>query len=129
MRQVGVIAAPGLIALRDGSAGMIARLAEDHANARRLAEALAGMPGIWGREAGVPFDPRRVQTNIVIFRVAPGDRGRFMDALGREGVLMVEYPYDQVRAVTHYGIEADDIERTIEASRRALGVGTAVPVA
>ena len=129
MRQVGVIAAPGLLALRNGPAGMIERLAEDHANARRLAEALAEMPGIWGREAGVPLDPGRVHTNIVIFSVAPGDRSRFMDALGRDGVLMVEYPYDQIRAVTHYGIEADDIDRAIDATRRALGVRAAVPVA
>lgn len=129
MRQVGVIAAPGLIALRDGSAGMIERLAEDHANARRLADALAQMPGIRGRETGEPFDPARVRTNIVIFRIAPGERARFLDALRQEGILMVEYPSDQVRAVTHYGIGAADIERTIEATRRVLGVRPAVPVA
>ena len=129
MRQVGVIAAPGLIALRAGPTGMIERLAEDHANARRLAEALAEMPGVWGREAGTPFDPGRVRTNILIFRVTPGTRARFLDTLGREGVLMVEYPSDQVRAVTHYGIEATDIERTVAAVRRALGVPAPVAVA
>src|SRR5262249_42665982 len=48
MRQVGVLAAPGLIALRDGPSGMIERLAEDHANARKLADGLAVMPGIVG---------------------------------------------------------------------------------
>src|SRR5689334_22546609 len=46
MRQAGVLAAAGLVALRDGDAGMIARLADDHANARRLAEALAALPGV-----------------------------------------------------------------------------------
>ena len=65
MRQVGVLAAPGLIALRDGPAGMIERLAEDHANARRLAEGLAQLPGIDG------LDPARVRTNFVLFRVTP----------------------------------------------------------
>ena len=66
MRQVGVLAAPGLIALRDGSAGMIDRLAEDHANARFLAEALAELDGIAvaratsrSRRAG-RLDPGRV---------------------------------------------------------------------
>ena len=48
MRQVGVLAAAGLIALRDGPAGMIERLAEDHANARLLADGIAGMPGVVG---------------------------------------------------------------------------------
>ena len=161
MRQVGVLAAPGLIALRDGSAGMIERLADDHANARRLAEGLADMPGIIG------LDPRRVRTNFVIFTVAAagGSRGKwagslpdgtvaaaaapraaahqasalrsaFLDALAQDGVLMVAYPHGQVRAVTHYGVEAADIEGTLGAVRRALSaigaapsVGVAVPSA
>jgi len=124
MRQVGVIAAPGLIALRDGPAGMIERLAEDHANARRLAEALAEYPEIQSAgdiaqpEPG-PLDAGRVRTNFVVFRV-DRDRSAFLDALAGEGVLMVAYPHGQVRAVTHYGIEADDIETTIAAVRRAL---------
>jgi threonine aldolase len=58
MRQVGVLAAAGLVALRDGSAGMIDRLAEDHQNARRLADGLAGLPGVSG------LDPSRVRTNL-----------------------------------------------------------------
>ena len=48
MRQAGVVAAAGLVALSDGPEGMVERLADDHANARRLAEALAGMPGVVG---------------------------------------------------------------------------------
>jgi threonine aldolase len=124
MRQVGVIAAAGLIALRDGPAGMIERLAEDHRNARRLAEALAEYPEI--RSAGDiaqpepgPLDPGRVRTNFVVFTVAR-DRTAFLDALAREGVLMVAYPHGQVRAVTHYGVDDADIEATIGAVRRAL---------
>src|ERR687895_373721 len=63
MRQVGVLAAPGLIALRDGPSGMIERLADDHAKARQLADGLAELPGITG------LDPARVRTNFVLFRV------------------------------------------------------------
>jgi threonine aldolase len=127
MRQVGVLAAPGLIALRDGASGMIDRLAEDHANARRLAEGLAEMPGITG------LDPSRARTNFVLFRLA-GDEGpgkdaararqrrreAFLAALEREGVLLVEYPEGQIRAVTHYGIDRPDIDEVLAAVPRAL---------
>jgi threonine aldolase len=124
MRQVGVIAAPGLIALRDGSAGMIERLAEDHANARRLAEALTEFPGIVSAgdvaqpEPG-PLDPGRVRTNFVVFRVER-ERGAFLAALEARGVLMGPYPHGQVRAMTHYGIEAGDIDATVAAVKAAL---------
>jgi threonine aldolase len=138
MRQVGILAAAGLVALRDGPAGMIERLADDHLNARRLAEALAAMPGITG------LDPARVRTNFVIFSVQAADpgspaaalapealRARFLAALEARGVLYVAYPHGQVRAVTHYGIEAADIERVIEATRAVLAeigaAGAAVP--
>ena len=124
MRQVGVLAAAGLVALRDGSAGMIDRLAEDHANARRLAEALAELDGIESagdvaQPAPGPLDPARVTTNFVVFRVA-GERAAFIDALARRGVLVVGYPHDQVRAVTHHGIEPEDIDTAIGAFREAL---------
>jgi threonine aldolase len=139
MRQVGVLAAPGLVALRDGPSGMIDRLADDHANARRLAEALAGMPGIGGLEPG------RVRTNFVIFRIGDpprtgsaqeGDarlrlRGAFLDRLAQAGVLMVPYSHGQIRAVTHYGIDAPDIERVIELTRSVLaelGLAPAQPI-
>jgi len=124
MRQVGVLAAPGLIALRDGPSGMIERLAEDHANARTLAEGLAELPGISG------LDPARVRTNFLIFRVGSvgsgtAARATFLDALAREGVLMVEYPHGQVRAVTHYGIGAADIERVLACARGAISTAVA----
>ncbi|HYN70391.1 MAG TPA: GntG family PLP-dependent aldolase [Candidatus Eisenbacteria bacterium] len=124
MRQVGVLAAPGLLALRDGSAGMIDRLAEDHANARRLAEALTGMDGVMSAgdiaqpEAG-PLDPGRVQTNFVVFRVER-DREAFIDAVAARGVLVVAYPHGQVRAVTHYGVGATEIDMAIAAIRAGL---------
>jgi threonine aldolase len=124
MRQVGILAAAGLVALRDGSQGMIERLAEDHANARRLAEALADLPGIVSpggiaQPSEGPLDPGRVRTNFVLFRVER-DRAAFLDALAARGVVMVAYPHGQVRAATHYGVTADDIETTIGATRAAL---------
>jgi threonine aldolase len=115
MRQVGVLAAPGLIALRDGPSGMIERLAEDHANARRLAEGLAQMEGV------TDLDPQRVRTNFVLFRLTRPDRRMpFLEALAGEGVLMIDYAHGFVRAVTHYGIKAADIDRALEVAGRAL---------
>ena len=124
MRQVGVLAAPGLVALADGPTGMIDRLADDHANARRLGEALADMAGI--RSAGGtaqptegPLDPERVVTNFVVFKV-DRDRAEFLAALRARNVLMVEYPHDQVRAVTHHDVSTADIDAVIQATRDAL---------
>ena len=124
MRQAGVLAAAGLVALSDGPDGMIARLAEDHANARRLAEALSTMQGIvaaggTAQPTPGPLDPGRVRTNFVLFKVER-DRAAFLAALRARDVLMVEYPHGQVRAVTHYGVTAADIETTIAATQAAL---------
>ncbi len=124
MRQAGILAAAGLVALADGDAGMIDRLADDHANARRLAEALSGLDGVESAgdvaqpEPG-PLDPGRVRTNFVMFRVARS-RSAFLEALRARDVLMVEYPHGQVRAVTHHGVTTADIETTIAATRAAL---------
>jgi threonine aldolase len=124
LRQVGILAAAGLVALGDGPDGMIERLADDHANARRLAEGLAEFPGIESAgglaqaEPG-PLDPGRVTTNFVIFRVR-GDRAAFLEGLRERGILMVEYPHGTVRAVTHHGVEAADIETVISATRDVL---------
>jgi threonine aldolase len=124
LRQVGILAAAGLVALSDGPDGMIERLAEDHANARRLAEGLADLPGIVSAgDIAQPMpgrlDPGRVRTNFVMFRV-DGDRSAFLAALRERGVLMVDYPHDQVRAVTHHGVTEADIEATIAATAAAL---------
>ena len=131
MRQVGVLAAPGLIALRDGPAGMVERLADDHSNARVLAEALAEMDGITSpgdiaQPAPGRLDPARVTTNFVVFKV-DRDRAAFIDALERRGVLVVAYPHGQVRAVTHYGVERPDIELAIRALREALAETSGAP--
>ena len=109
MRQVGVLAATGLVALRE----MVDRLAEDHANAKILAEGLAGMPGI-------AIDPAAVETNIVIFRLADAGRAMaFRDAATREGVLLSVVGGGRLRAVTHYGITAEDCRAALDAMRRA----------
>jgi threonine aldolase len=124
MRQVGILAAAGLVALSDGPDGMIGRLAEDHANARRLAEGLAALDGVesaGGIAQPQPgaLDPGRVATNFVVFRVRR-DRAAFMDALAARGVLMVEYTRGSIRAVTHYGVSVADIDKVIAAAAAAL---------
>jgi threonine aldolase len=124
MRQVGVLAAAGLVALDDGPDGMIPRLAEDHANARRLAQGLAAMdairsPGGIAQPGGDDaLDPSRAVTNFVLFRV-DRDRAAFLAALEARGLLMVPYANGAVRAVTHHGIGATEIDR-------ALGIVAAV---
>ena len=127
MRQVGILAAAGLVALSDGPEGTVKRLAEDHVNARRLATEIATLPGVLSpghiaQPEGERLDPSRVTTNFVIFKVAGGiaRRTRFLDALKKRGVLMVAYPHGQVRAVTHYGIGDDEITKTIVATAAAL---------
>jgi threonine aldolase len=119
LRQVGVLAAPGLIALRDGPSGMIERLAEDHHTARQLADGLVDIPGI--RD----LDPARVRTDFVMFRVT--DRAAFLDGMAREGVLMVPYPHGFIRAVTHHGIDEQHVERTVAAASRVLGAAVTAP--
>ena len=127
MRQVGVLAAAGLVALSDGPEGTVKRLAEDHVNARRLATEIAALPDVIspGHNAqpeGERLDPSRVVTNFVIFKVTGGiaRRTRFLDALEKRGVLMIAYTHGQVRAVTHYGIGDDEITKTIAATAAAL---------
>jgi threonine aldolase len=124
MRQAGILAAAGLVALSDGPDGMIDRLAEDHANARRLGEALATMGGIvsaggTAQPTPGPLDPARIASNFVLFKVER-DRTAFLAALRARNVLMVEYPHGQVRAATHHGVSPADIDIVIEATRAAL---------
>jgi threonine aldolase len=125
MRQAGILAAAGLVALQDGDAGMIDRLADDHANARRLAAAMSELDGI--RSPGglaqpdddPVLDPGRVATNFVLFKV-DRDQAAFLAALRARNVLMVEYFHGQVRAATHHDVSATDIDTTIRAVREAL---------
>ena len=112
MRQAGVIAAAGVVALQYGPDGMIARLAEDHATARRFAEGLAGFEFI-------DVDLSRVQTNFVMFRVRGPEenwqarRAAFVKALWDRGVLTFAHVGQMIRAVTHYGITDDDISHAL----------------
>ena len=106
MRQAGVIAAAGIVALET----MIDRLAEDHDNARSLAKGLSHVPG-------VRIDPDGVQTNIVVFDVDEGPA--FQSRLREAGVLTTGFGPTRLRMVTHYGITRDDIEQALERVRRA----------
>ena len=124
MRQVGVLAAAGLVALSSGPDGTVDRLAEDHANARRLAEGLAGLDGIrspggLGQAGDGPLDPDRFPTNFVLFR-ADRDRSALLEALAARGILMVPYAGGQVRAVTHDGVTAADVDRVVAVMTSAL---------
>ena len=108
MRQLGVIAAAAIVSLET----MVPRLAEDHQNARRLADGLAGIPGI-------AIDPERIETNIVIFEWQGGPHADFMSRLSKAGVLASSSGAPKVRMVTHYGINAEDIDEALEAIRGA----------
>ncbi len=113
MRQAGIVAAAGLYALDHH----VERLADDHANARALAEGLAEIEG-------VELDPGEVETNIVVFG-AP-DAEAFCTALEREGVRMSALGPRSVRAVTHLDVDRAGIERAIAAARTAVGESRSV---
>lgn len=110
MRQAGIIAAGALYALEHHRE----RLAEDHARARRLAEALAELPT-------VELDPATVETNIVIFRLRHGNAREVTARLAEQGVLMIATAPDRIRAVSHLDISDADTAETIAACRRLLG--------
>ena len=105
MRQAGVLAAAGIVALTE----MVDRLAEDHANAHRLAEGLSGIRGL-------DLDPGHYRTNIVYFEVTkPGLTAAAMAAaLQREGVRVLAAGPRTIRAVTHYEVSADDINHSLK---------------
>jgi threonine aldolase len=105
MRQVGVLAAAAILSLENRS-----RLAEDHARAKRLAGAIAGLPG-------VRFDPASVETNIVLFEVA--DASGFVARLKEQGVLAAGVSPTAVRLVTHLDVDDRGIDRAIDAIRAA----------
>ena len=106
MRQAGIIAAPGIVALEK----MIDRLEEDHRNARRLAEGIAEIDGI-------KVDLSRVQTNMVYFDIA--DLGisaeSFTSRLEEYGILTLNLDNNIVRMVTHRGIEEEHVKKAIVA--------------
>ncbi len=104
MRQAGILAAAGILSLTE----MVARLADDHANARRLAEGLAEIPGF-------NIDPEAVQTNMLFLTLDSSLAGKFAPFMAERGVNVDDWE-GPIRLVTHYGIEAEDIERVIEAA-------------
>lgn len=114
MRQAGILAAAGIVGLTE----MVDRLAEDHANARRLAEGLAAIPG-------VAIEPETVETNILFFGVhgddgQPADVTPLVTAAAKSGVLLSGGDDGRVRAVTHYGISEADIERALSVLVEAM---------
>ena len=112
MRQVGVIAAAGLVALDE----VLPELGEDNRRARALADRLAGIPG-------VALDPESVETNIICFGFAENaelSAGELAAALADEGVLVHALGRDFVRMVTHYHITDKDIIRAGDAVARVM---------
>ena len=111
MRQAGIVAAGALFALEHN----LDRLIDDHARAKRLAGALAELPGI-------SINPQRVQTNILYFDVAGGNATAesFCESLKLLGVLLQPVGSTKIRAVTHLDIADRDIENAVDAIRQTL---------
>lgn len=107
MRQAGVLAAAGLVALDQ----MIARLAEDHARAARLADAVAL------RWSGIGFDPAAVRTNVVVFR--PPDAAALLAHLDAEGIRAGLVAPGVVRLVTHADVDDAGVDLAVKALQTA----------
>jgi len=105
MRQAGILAAAGIIALEN----MVERLEEDHKNARILGEGLADI-------SGIKVDLATIQTNMVYFdlRESSMDTFQFLPKLAEYNILGSPRPPTKVRLVTHYGINEEDIYTTIK---------------
>jgi threonine aldolase len=101
MRQAGVLAAAGIVALNE----MVDRLADDHVNARKLAEGLSDMEGL-------DIDPNGIKTNIVYFEITRKDLPaiELEKRLNAEGVKISAFGPQRLRAVTHYHISSEDID-------------------
>jgi threonine aldolase len=114
MRQAGIIAAPGLVAMDK----MVERLTEDHDNARRLAEGIAEIEGL-------QIDLSRVRTNIIYFDVVSEKTNVEQIRLGLEtrGIKALPTGPDRFRMVTHYGIEEEDIDIAIAALKEVATKG------
>ena len=110
MRQAGILAAAGLVALEQ----MAGRVAEDHARARRLAEGLAEIPGV---------EVAPVMSNILYFWLTEKvskTQDQVVNGLVERGVLLLGRLEGRFRAVTHYWISDEDIEKTIQAMRAVV---------
>jgi threonine aldolase len=111
MRQAGIMAAAGIVALNE----MVERLADDHANAKKLAEGLANIPGI-------SVDPEHIKTNIVFIEITCSDMTaeELVNLLNEKGVRISASGPQRLRAVTHYHISSDDIDYTLSAFAKIL---------
>ena len=112
MRQAGVLAAAGLVALRE----IAPRVHEDHATARQLAEGLGALPGI-------EIDPEHVRINLVFFRLAddvPLTAFEVVERLKQKNIWVGVLGTSRFRAVTHYWITPKHIEQVVAAFRDVL---------
>ena len=111
MRQSGILAAAGIVALTE----MVDRLADDHANAKKLAMGLSEMESI-------SVNPGHIQTNIVFFEINRTDLtpAALADRLKAEGVRVGPKPPNQIRAVTNYHVTSEDIDYALAAFRKVL---------
>jgi len=111
MRQAGIIAAAGIVALET----MVDRLQEDHTNARLLADGIADLPG-------VVLDPETIKTNIIYFDMDDNaiESTDFLTVLAAKGIQFFDTGPRRFRMVTHYGITAEDILYTIDAFKQTL---------
>jgi threonine aldolase len=114
MRQVGVLAGAGLVALEEGPK----LLPADHENAQLLAQGLARIPGI-------QIDPAKVQTNIVIFGVVRSglSAAQLVDKLNQRQVLTGAVDATRIRVVTHRDVNRDDCEQAVRVIGEVVGVG------
>ncbi len=105
MRQVGIMAAPAIVALKNN----IDRLGEDHQKAKKLAFGLEKIPGIH-------IDPSEVETNIVLFKVDPSVMTweQFLKLTEGQGITLSEMGYGRIRAVIHRHITSSDVDKAIE---------------
>ena len=111
MRQAGIIAAAGIVALET----MVDRLQEDHINARLLADGIADLPD-------VVLDPESIKTNIIYFDMDDNavESADFLAALSTKGIQFFDTGPRRFRMVTHYGITAEDILYTINSFKETL---------
>ena len=111
MRQAGVIAAAGIVALEH----MVDRISKDHVSARKLAQRLSTLPGI-------EVDLATVQTNIVAFKLADErwEPDQFLSVVAEEGLRISSFGARRLRMVTHYGLEAGDYDQAVKIIERVL---------
>ena len=112
MRQAGVIAASGIVALDT----MIDQIKDDHQNAKILAKSLSEIDC-------VELNPDKIHTNIIYFTITGSDLSdsQIVQSMGNEGIKFFDVSKNRFRLVTHYGITRDDIQHTIEKFIKVLG--------